>query len=680
MESLCLPLALRVVYAVAILVSESIAGECVLNLIIALPNLHGHEPAPSWEGGKEILLGSLVAKETINNKSECQLELIQVDNGICGTANNFNLLQQSFAQLVNDGQKFVGVVGLSCNDKFQFLVSSVSSGTEVVRQVATLTNLPSQSGHKILLIRALFRFMKEINWRKLGVITETGNTYFSRTAEILYREAKYDPYIDVVMYQQLQVRTLSSGRVIHLIQNNIMSKITYISVNLQSTVDILCSAYQNKMLWPNYVFVLHSYLVEDIVEVDAACNITEALENVLFLREQKTTYVLGSTTYEDFRMQHSNHSKSSQNGHKLNPYSVILHNLVIATLLNLRLFNFSISVDESVSQDMIIEITQYQNGSDISFSIIHENNTMVIDNQNVIRKIAAVSDEFEMQFEGASTGYTIIFLIEIIVGFKFVTIMLIGYIYFRNEPEVKSTSFMLSLLIFLGCYLNLIVLSLLLYLDQPISISKVILNTICGVIPWISGLGVSTSLIIATVLVKLARVYHIFNRMTPKPLGKTSSDLFLAGYVLLILFPMIVVLTTWTVIDRFKITFRPSPKSGFFQRQCLSDYLTIWLPLLVLNIVVLFLVLMIVALRSRHIREKHFQHTRRVNMFIFCLFFNISLPFSYWWLLENLGTSVPLHIATIPLHIGHFGIVVLCQLLLIAPKLLMPFSRCLCGK
>ena len=123
--------------------------------------------------------------------------------------------------------------------------------------------------------------------------------------------------------------------------------------------------------------------------------------------------------------------------------------------------------------------------------------------------------------------------------------MLIGYIYFRNEPEVKSTSFTLSLLIlFLGCYLHVIVLSLLLYLDQPISISLVILNTICGVLPWIRGLGVSTSLIIATLLVKLARVCHIFNRMTPKPLGKKSSDLFLAGYVLLILSPLIVILTT----------------------------------------------------------------------------------------------------------------------------------------
>ena len=71
-------------------------------------------------------------------------------------------------------------------------------------------------------------------------------------------------------------------------------------------------------------------------------------------------------------------------------------------------------------------------------------------------KGVVISDEFAMRFEGSSTGYTVIFSIEIVIGGVFVTIMLMGYVYFRNELEVKSTSFMLSLLIFLGCYINLI--------------------------------------------------------------------------------------------------------------------------------------------------------------------------------------------------------------------------------
>ena len=65
-------------------------------------------------------------------------------------------------------------------------------------------------------------------------------------------------------------------------------------------------------------------------------------------------------------------------------------------------------------------------------------------------------------------------------------------------------------------------------------ISENTLNAICGIPPWISGLGISIALIIVTVLVKLVRVYHIFNRVTAKPMGKQSSDIVLPGYVLLI--------------------------------------------------------------------------------------------------------------------------------------------------
>ena len=397
-----LSLALMVICSIAV-VSESVASGCVLNLIVAIPNLHGHhEPSPSWERGKELLRGAQIAA----NKSECQLELIEVDLGIRGTANNFNLLQQLIAQLnfVNDSKNFDGIVGLTCNIEFSLVIPSLSSGTglrKVAEIIANLANPIVSLYYKTMLIKGLFRFMKKINWRKLGVVTETENTYYSHTAELLYKEAKHDPNIDITTYQQLQVQ-MNSGATHHPIQ--IMSKITFISANLQTTVAILCSACQNKMLWPDYVFILHRYLAEDLTNLHAACNVTEALENVLFIREQ-----------EDFHMQY--HSQSFQSSHKVNPYSIVLHNLVMTT--SLWLSNLSMPINESTSQYRTIKVTQYHNRirRDIPISFIHENGNVSI---IIDKKIISVSDDFEMRLEGASTGYTIIFSIEIIVGFVFV--------------------------------------------------------------------------------------------------------------------------------------------------------------------------------------------------------------------------------------------------------------------
>lgn len=637
---------------------ESTAYCSALKLIVALPIHHGSELTASWERGLEILPGAQIAADSINNSSaECQLQLIEVNTGQCGVANNFNLLEQ-FVQLINLSHEHVGAVGLFCNTEFQLLVQSPFDDTKGhIFRVAAITALPSLAKPATTLIRALFRFMKALNWQKLGVVTESRDTYFSHTAEVLYREAKQDPNIDVVMYHQVQV---------HNRVTNPFSKIIFVSASLPTTVDILCNAHQKNLMWPKHVWILHSYLLDDIINLNTSCFINKALENVLFVRKQTTDNIFGDT-YDDFNRKYQ--LKSPHSSHT-NPNSILLHNLVWVMALNV--LNLT-STNLSIPEHGMIKITQFRNNTEIPIALI-SNEIRFTDDQ--IRRMM-ISDELPVQFEGASTKYTLIFSIEIVVGFMLVTTMLIGYIYFRNEPEVKSTSFMLSLLIFLGCYLNLTFLSLLLYFHQPILISDEVLNVICGIFPWISGLGLSTSLIIATVIVKLARVYHIFSRFSAKPLGKKSSDLFLAGYVLLILSPMLLILTTWTLVDRFKITFRPSSHMGFIQKQCLSAYLTAWLPLLVLYVVVLFLILVVVAIRSRKIRDKNFKDTKKVNMFIFCLFFDILLPLSYWWLLENLGTSVTLYVAAIPLHIGHFGIILLCLSLLILPKLLTPLSRCI---
>ena len=85
---------------------------------------------PAGKGDRmEILHGTQIAI----NKSECQLELIKVDNGMCGTANNFSLLQQSLdlAQSVNDS---VGIVGLACNVEFSIVIPSLSSSAAGLRK------------------------------------------------------------------------------------------------------------------------------------------------------------------------------------------------------------------------------------------------------------------------------------------------------------------------------------------------------------------------------------------------------------------------------------------------------------------------------------------------------------------------------------------------------------------
>ena len=120
----------------------------------------------------------------------------------------------------------------------------------------------------------------------------------------------------------------------------------------------------------------------------------------------------------------------------------------------------------------------------------------------------APSDELGEVYEGGSFVYTLTLGAVICLGFIGTSIMLISFIYFRNEPEIKSTSFSLSLLVFLGCYLTLIYLSLNLHLHQPSPNEK--LSILCFFLHLLSGLGIPGALILATLIIKMLRIYYIY--------------------------------------------------------------------------------------------------------------------------------------------------------------------------
>ena len=636
-------------------------------LHVALPSQFlVEEGSASWERVTEVLPGVQIAVENIKQFCECDLQLVYSIVPCVVSTPGFLFFEQLFEQLRNallgESVTAVGVVGILCNaDNFQLFLNSSLAEDDVRQLLSAAISFPKPIVTETLLITSLFQLMKSFNWKNIGIVTENRDTYFSRTAETLYSEAVNNPDVDVTTYQLIKLH-----RGVTQIQN--ISKITFLSASLSNTVETLCMAYEKKYVWPNRVWVLHSYLLDDLLSVKASCPVTKALENVLIIRKQTANNLLHyNGSRDDFSGQWSLLSNSSR---PINPYAVALHNLVWETALELDLNCSSVTNgSKSRQNDTRIEVVQVKNGtSEIPIATLTSNTT-------TIHYIIEISDKLTLQFAGASSGYTIIFSIMIVADFIFVTAMLICYVYFRQEPEVKSTSYLLSLLIFLGCYLNVVFLSLLLYFHQPFFISDNVLNTICAILPWVSGLGLATALIVATILVKLIRVYHIFSKFSAGPLGRMSSDILLAFYVVLILSPLILILVIWALVDRFKITFRPAPQEGFIQKQCISDHLSIWLPLLVLYTLVLLLALVIIAIRSRKIRENNFKDTKKVNMFIFCLFFDIILPLSFWWLLENLGTSVTLYIAAIPLHLGHTGIILLCQLLLIAPKVWAPLLR-----
>ena len=110
----------------------------------------------------------------------------------------------------------------------------------------------------------------------------------------------------------------------------------------------------------------------------------------------------------------------------------------------------------------------------------------------------APSGELLLASAAPPLAYTVILGIQIVVTTIYATVLLTLYVLFRKEAEIRATSFTLSLLMFVGCYCNLLYLFLLFYYNHVVDTMDVIRdNALCVAFQWLPAAGISLPLILA---------------------------------------------------------------------------------------------------------------------------------------------------------------------------------------
>ena len=158
--------------------------------------------------------------------------------------------------------------------------------------------------------------------------------------------------------------------------------------------------------------------------------------------------------------------------------------------------------------------------------------------------------------------YIINSIIALLV-FALLTVMLVLYILFRNEPDIKATGVSLNILTFLGCYLFWFYFVLLNINGLPNDYIESLrfANHVCKLQLWFNGLSIPSTLILSVLLVKLARVYWLFDyRHVIKKWQ--CHDLTLALYVLLLTAPVILCVLIQSAVDDFKSNLVFSTNNG----------------------------------------------------------------------------------------------------------------------
>ena len=193
---------------------------------------------------------------------------------------------------------------------------------------------------------------------------------------------------------------------------------------------------------------------------------------------------------------------------------------------------------------------------------------------------------------------------------------------------------------------------------------------ICPLLLWLSLLGVSHTLVLVVLFVKLARVCHIFYHYTQ--VGLLCSNKALAIYTLALCSP-VAILMIMTSIKTFKWSIKTTRHSDYVEvlYVCQGDVGSYYTALS-LYMVLLTLAVVTVAIKTRKLRLRNFKDTKTVNVFSCVLIISGIFGYVFYKISRDLGLYV---LADIILHIFHCNYIALCLGFLFAYKLFLVAYR-----
>ena len=698
---------------------------------------------PKWTDGEAILPSAYLAQNEISNLSNFlngyQLEVLPVRIPLCDLNEGiFHFVKE----VVLNENNIVGVVGYFCHNIAKHISELLQhKELNLIQISATFDSLfeldetfggVSHHQHVILpfsqsIARAVVKMLLRLNWSRVAVITtQKFSNYVDQQQSFLELAEEFSINVSLTMeISDISYRSESVPKEFLRELQNFGVKIIIAFLSPSEAVDILCSAYLNGFTWPNYAWIFTEVITTEILTQSKFCTKNTslfAIDNTIFFSHQARTPTdndtlpsgLNYSVYYDAYLQKL-YQLSEQLAYDLqsNPYANVLYDSVWALALtlnrslsilnerNLSLANISQARGEifDVMDEQLSELSFHGATGFLNFShdraavhstvhILHyqNNQQMVIGSYNIeldtlILNITSLgdipSDTLERVFILYPTWLMAILLVLIVACFILTTVLMFLFFRYRKKPAIKATSNTLSLCMFVGCYLLLT--SSLFHTITSSMIRKESLRAFnCMLDIYLIAIGLDT--VLATVIAKTIRIYHIFHKF-----GKVSrifSDPGLFVIILMIVFGRIILLVIWTCLDISSVVdveeFISQSVPPYYQvsEQCYARHLGIWLGLHFGYSAILMLIMVLLAILTRNIKREYFKDSKKINTLVMALVFDLWIFMPMWLILRLVGAIIPSRLAYC------FGALIaslLCQVFLIMPKVLpLMLQKCTC--
>ena len=614
---------------------------------------------PPWDRGLEILPAAYVAADQINRAAGLlpgvELEVVAVNSSLCGqpkgseTSALVEFTKEVFKKR-QCGECLLGVTGLFC-DSSAALISSVAmtahlhllqlsgsaspslevSGGRVSSDSSLLYQMVASSSTYCDAVLAL---MDTLHLDRIAIISEAFTSYYTSTANQCHQMINEANITTVATLDNIVTESVASS------YNFSNSRVFLLSTRASIAAKLLCSAYNKNIRWPYYVWITYDHTPSDLMAHSTACSsetMRLALNGLIMLRYnlgpgqsadvEATTKLVREyeVEYLDSLRKVENDSGLGRGSLEPNEYANVLYDSVWAFFYgfnscNLLLPNKHNIVDIAcVSKNDIsfqgvsghIEFNQRQ--VDTPVTLYHYNNESLVTlahyldgNLSVVDKAyKSINLQVRDEIQYILLPVPLAALLSIIVVFLFLAsfVVMVLFIVFRSEPEIKATSPYLSLNLFVGCYLCFTCILIIVVTSAVVnSGSSRILA--CQGICWTVFLGIN--LILAPLLVRMIRIYYIFHHFGR--IGRKCSDWTLFVEMIAIVGFAALILLLWSVLDPYTVIdyeiCSPSMKGHYVVQFCSSDHTIIWFVVSGCVIGMLSVGLVVMSVLTRNIKRR----------------------------------------------------------------------------
>lgn len=586
------------------------------------------------------------------------------------------------------------------------------------------TNLFHIIGSSSIFNEATIALMKAFDWQRISLVYNSIRLYRSTTAVDFTNRIHLDPDRKLITHVPLSD---SSAKIFTAI-NGEEARVSYWTVTYKQAASLLCEAYKKHFLWPGYVYILHEPKIKKILQTKSSCSKNElmrALEGVFLLKyrlfvDDDMTLVSG-LSYSEFRRNYAdelqifanitgenlkecvyanslydqvwafalalNSTLSSQKSpgvhvsnesHKMRSIGQVISSSLKHELRKISFQGASgrmIHFGEEQESPSYVDIFQVQNGSEVLIGIYDPFSQNITFTKRV--PTDTPSDTFETIRILLPKWLGVCFLVAQGILFALITTNLILVIVWRKEREIKATSPILSTLIMIGCYF-LFVRSLILIIYKMIDIENThLLQFLCTLKTWLS---IGTDLIFATVLLRLLRIYRIFCTAPLTIMSNYWVDKYLLLYMIFLCLGKVVLLILWSGLDPIrpvtkpKYIYGPDIELPHYETtlHCSCNSVVLWILASKLYSGLLILMVVHLAIQTRHVKKSIYKDTKKVNVFIFLAVICLTTTLPLWVIF--LGKRIEVGAATAE-WLSLYSIPMLCQVCLFVPKTLPVIIR-----